>query len=64
MSAMQKATIKAMREIVGEVKKKKYAWPPTSKSIFQGVKGCFVGSHGDGEISNTMSGKKLYFEPP
>ena len=64
MNALQKAIIKAMREMVGEVKKKKYAWPPPSISIFNGVKGFFVGSHGDGETSNTMSGKKLCFEPP
>ena len=65
MNAMQKATIKAMREMVGEVKKKKkYAWPPPSKSIYNGIKGCFVGSFGDGETSNTLSGKKLCFEPP
>ena len=64
MNELQKATIKGMREMVGEVKKKKYAWPPPSKSIFNGIKGCFVGSHGDGETSNTLNGKKLYFEPP
>jgi hypothetical protein len=64
MNALQKATIKAMREMVGEVKKKKYAWPPPSRSIFKGIKGCLVGSHGDGETSNTLSGKKLRFEPP
>ena len=37
MNDMQKATIKAMREMVGEVKKKKYAWPPPSRSIFKGI---------------------------
>lgn len=51
--------VRVMREMVGDVKKKKYGWPPTSQSIFNGVKGCFVGSHGDGETSNSLSGKKL-----
>ena len=64
MNELQKATIKAMREMVGEVRKKKYAWPQTSISIFNGMKGCFVGSFGDGETSHTVSEKKLCFEPP
>ena len=64
MSAMQKATIRAMREMVGEAKRKKYVWPQTSISLLNGINDCFMGSHGDGETSNTMSGKKFCFEPP
>ena len=64
MNAMQKATIRAMKEMVGEAKRRKHRWPQTSISILNGVKSCFVGSHGDGETSHTMSEKKLCFEPP